>query len=70
MSLSLLLAFAVLVLDAWALDRVWGPPSPHRGRIRRSAAILLVPVVGAVLYLRRPQARPEPAPPPAAPSPQ
>ena len=67
MSLPLLLALAVLAFDAWALDRVWRPASPYRGRLRWTAAIVLLPVFGAVLVLRnRPPAPTLPAPPAGA----
>lgn len=52
MSPRILLALAVLVLDLWAIERVWRPGSPLRGRLRWSAAIVLVPVVGALLAFR------------------
>ena len=59
MSLNLLLAIAVLALDAWALDRVWRTLSPHRGRLRWTAAIVLLPIFGALLFLRQPRPVPE-----------
>lgn len=58
MSPNLLLALAVMALDAWALDRVWRPPFPHRGRLRWTAAIVLLPVFGAILCLRQPRLEP------------
>jgi hypothetical protein len=70
MSLSLLLAFAVFALDVVALDRLWRPPSPHRGRLRRTATIVLLPVIGAVLCLRQRPGAVLPAEPPAEPPPQ
>jgi len=63
MSLRILLALAVLALDAWALDRVWRPSAPRGGRLRWTAAIVFLPVIGALLYRRaRPTAPPPPDP--------
>jgi len=63
MSLRILLALAVLALDAWALDRVWRPSAPRGGRLRWTAAIVLLPVIGALLSRRvRPAAAAPPAP--------
>jgi hypothetical protein len=63
MSLRILLALAVLALDAWALDRVWRPSAPRGRRLRWTAAIVLLPVIGALLSRRvRPAAPAPPAP--------
>ena len=53
MSLRLVLAVAVLALDARALDRLWRPAARRPGRLRWTAAILLLPVLGALLSLLR-----------------
>ena len=66
MSLRLLLALAVLVLDAWALERLWRPGMPRSGRLRWTGAIVGVPVLGAIGAWKH--MRPLPAP-PAEPAP-
>lgn len=76
MSFRLLLVLALFVLDAWALERLWRPGMPRRGRLRWSTAIIAVPVVGALLAWRRMrplpapavQSAPAPVPAPAPPS--
>ncbi len=70
MSFRLLLVLALLVLDAWALERLWRPGMPRRGRLRWSAAIIAVPVLGALQTWKhmRPLPAPAPAPAPSTPT--
>lgn len=69
MSPRIIVALIVLALDVWALDRTWRPGTPRRGRLRASALVVFVPLVGAWLVLRRHRRPPAPLPvepPPAA----
>jgi uncharacterized membrane protein len=45
-------ALLVFVIEAWAIAQVLGSPLSKGRRIRWIAAIVLLPVVGVVLWLR------------------
>jgi hypothetical protein len=54
-----LLALAVFLLDAWALSRLFGARVGAARTLAWTAAILLLPFLGAFLWLRRgPRMRP------------
>jgi len=67
--IRLLLVLALFVLDAWALERLWRPGMPKPGRLRWTAAIILVPVLGAYWSWKRMRPLPLPPPPPETPPP-
>ncbi len=48
-----LLALAVFVLDVWALTRLFGARAGAARTLAWTAVILLIPIAGALLWLRR-----------------
>lgn len=52
MSYRLVLAVLVFALDAWAIHHVLGSTAPRRTRAKWVLAIVALPVVGVILWLR------------------
>lgn len=52
MSIRLGLALVVFALDLWALSQLFAQPRPRRERLRWTAAIVLLPILG-ILFWRR-----------------
>jgi hypothetical protein len=46
-------AFLLFLVEAWALLQVLDSPVPRSRKLRWSAAIVLLPVLGVVLWLRK-----------------
>jgi Phospholipase_D-nuclease N-terminal len=51
--LRLSAAFLLFVIEAWALVQVLESPVPRSRKLRWCAAIVLLPVLGVVLWLRK-----------------
>ena len=45
------LAVAVLVIDAWAVASILGSPGRRRARLRWTLLVVLLPFLGALLWL-------------------
>jgi Phospholipase_D-nuclease N-terminal len=51
--LRLVAAFLLFLVEAWVLVQVLDSPVPRSRKLRWSAAIVLLPVLGVVLWLRK-----------------
>lgn len=51
--MRMFLVAAVFVLNAWTLARLYASPTSRRAKLAWTAAILLLPLLGAGLWLLR-----------------
>ena len=51
--LRLAAAFLLFLIEAWVLVQVLESPVPRSRKLRWSAALVLLPVLGVVLWLRK-----------------